>query len=74
MTTDTTDNGDVFKLSYCATCDSSPFGGVNPFLESLGELQRNRQVDLTLEKCDMCEGNVWLIKYVTGNSGGNLGD
>ena len=63
----TTDTGDEFWLSYCTVCDSSYTGGENNFLKNLGELQRERKVELALVTCkcpDAIPNMMWEIKFV----------
>ena len=68
MTIETQENDDVFRLSYCIICDASSTGGENSFLRSLGELQREQKVELSLVSCD-CEdalpNMLWKIKFKT---------
>ena len=65
MTTGASENNNIVHLTYCTICDAPPLGGANPFLESLGEQQRNQKVNLSLESCKICEGTVWKISYTT---------
>jgi len=65
MTTEASENDNIVRLTYCTTCDAPPLGGANPFLEGLGELQREQKVDLSLESCKICDGTVWKISYHT---------
>ena len=68
MTVEARENDDVFRLSYCIICDASSTGGENSFLKSLGELQREQKVELSLVSCD-CEdalpNMLWKIKFKT---------
>ena len=68
MTIESSENNNVFRLSYCIICDASSTGGENSFLRSLGELQREQKVELSLESCD-CEAALsnmlWKIKFVS---------
>tara|TARA_Y100000310_G_scaffold294604_1_gene325215 strand:+ start:147 stop:356 length:210 start_codon:yes stop_codon:yes gene_type:complete len=68
MTVEASENNNVFRLSYCIICDASSTGGENSFLRSLGELQREQKVELSLESCD-CEdalpNMLWKIKFVS---------
>ena len=68
MTVEASGNDNVFRLSYCVLCDALSEGGENSFLKSLGELQREKKVELTLESCD-CEDSLpnmlWRIKFVS---------
>jgi len=67
MTIEASENGDVFRLSYCVICDGSSTGGENSFLRGIGELQQERKVELSLNSCD-CEDALpdmlWKIKFV----------
>ena len=68
MTIETSDNDNVYQLSYCTICDASTTGGENAFLKNLGELQRERKVELSLETCE-CEkalpNMLWRIRFIT---------
>ena len=63
MTTETSEDENVIRLSYCIICDAPVAGGENTFLKELGELQRQHKVDLALESCEECNGTLWKIKY-----------
>jgi hypothetical protein len=63
MTIETSEDENVYRLSYCIICDASSYGGDNPFLKGLGELQRQHKVELSLETCKDCQGTLWKIKY-----------
>ena len=67
MSVETSEDDNMFTLSYCTVCDASTSGGDNTFLKSLGELQRQHKVDLELQTCD-CEdalpNMLWRIKFV----------
>ena len=45
----TVETGDNFNITYCVLCDSSSSGGENSFLKKLGELQKEKKVNLKLE-------------------------
>lgn len=66
MTVESSENNNVFRLSYCIICDASSTGGENSFLRNLGELQREQKVELSLGSCD-CEdalpNMLWKIKF-----------
>tara|TARA_R110002020_G_scaffold157006_1_gene339265 strand:+ start:484 stop:705 length:222 start_codon:yes stop_codon:yes gene_type:complete len=68
MSIGASENGNVFRLSYCILCDASTTGGENSFLKGLGELQREQKVELSLETCE-CEdalpNMLWKIKFKT---------
>ncbi len=68
MSTEASENDNVFRLSYCILCDASSTGWENTFLKGLGELQRERKVELALETCE-CEdalpNMLWKIKFKT---------
>ena len=62
----TIDTGDNFNITYCLICDSSLRGGENSFLKGLGELQKNKKVELKLETCkceDAPKNMLWRISY-----------
>jgi len=63
MTIEASENDNIVRLSYCTICDAPPFGGANPFLEGLGELQQKQEIDLSLESCKICKGTVWKIEF-----------
>ena len=54
----------VYRLQYCSICDSSPYEGSNPFLYSLGVLQRKGLVELVFGSCLICQGVMWRIKFI----------
>ena len=61
----TVDTGDNFKITYCILCDSSG-EGENSFLKKLGELQKEKKVDLKLETCkceDAPKNMLWRIRF-----------
>ena len=61
----TLETGDNINVTYCIICDSSGVGE-NFFLKNLGELQKQRKVDLKLETCkceDAPKNMLWRISY-----------
>ena len=64
MPTNSAEHEGVYYLKYCSICDASPYGGDNPFLYALGELQREGLVDLVFGSCIICRGVMWRIKFI----------
>ena len=62
----TKDTADKFNITYCIICDSSSTGGENSFLKKLGELQKDKKVELKLETCkceDAPKNMLWRIHF-----------